>query len=416
MFEKTSEQQIAIVCDKIPYPPRSGDSTRISELISVLRAKGWFVRLVLTVPADSKSLALCRENADAVHVFLGTGAKARLRNILRLVVRSLDGIGRRLGISPLERYIHQLVGEDIDSKLRDYWLRYPRGLDDYMCELDMRCLLKILIVEYIWLYRAREKVRPSVVKILDTHDIQHVRAKEYASRGETFPLRIDIDREASIFIQFDAVIAIQKADAALIREMCPDLRVLTVGCSTIHKARCSGATPVPWRVLYIGGCNTANIDGLKSFLEECWPRILDRHPDAQFRICGDIFRAFSTNSYNSTHFTGPVDDLTSEYHQAEIVVNPIWIGTGLKIKTVEALAHGKAVVTTPKGIEGMAGNISDVCVVAANREEFINAVILLLEDKELARQVAAKASLYTGEFLSREAVYGELLNFLDTIP
>ena len=42
-----SSRQIAIICDTVPYPTRSGDNQRIAELISVLRERGWYVHLVL---------------------------------------------------------------------------------------------------------------------------------------------------------------------------------------------------------------------------------------------------------------------------------------------------------------------------------------------------------------------------------
>ena len=56
-------------------------------------------------------------------------------------------------------------------------------------------------------------------------------------------------------------------------------------------------------------------------------------------------------------FLGHKENIEKEYAEATVVINPAWIGTGLKIKTVEALARGKALVTTPKGIEGLPDDV-----------------------------------------------------------
>ncbi len=69
-----------------------------------------------------------------------------------------------------------------------------------------------------------DKLKNGIIRLLDTHDIQHKRVEEFASRGMMFPLQITRDEERRIFNQFDAVIAIQAVEAEVIREMCPQLR------------------------------------------------------------------------------------------------------------------------------------------------------------------------------------------------
>ena len=207
-------------------------------------------------------------------------------------------------------------------------------------------------MEYLWLYPAAAKLQNGIARLLDTHDIQHRRVEEFASRGMAFPLSISRKNEVEIFRQFDAVIAIQAAEAALIRSLCPDLRVLTAG-SMGSGTETIPERPIEGRILYVGGYNGANIDGLKRFLAFVWPKIRERHMHCRLHVCGYIYRAFLGVKFENVEFLGHIENLEREYAKAMLVVNPCWIGTGLKIKSVEALARGKPLVTTAKGVEGL---------------------------------------------------------------
>ena len=309
-----------------------------------------------------------------------------------------------------------LVGKTADFPLRNPWLRYQDGLDEYLEELNRKYDFRAVIIENIWLYKAKNRLRSGVLRILDIHDIHHLRIREFACRDEQSPLRIDRERESQIFNQFDAVIAIQEQEAKLICEMCPDRTVLTVGCGAAPQS-CSDHKEmiVPGRILYVGGYNKPNSDGLRYFLEHSWPKIYAACSEAHLRVCGNVYRSFINKSYERTEFLRVVEDIEREYWTAEIVINPIWIGTGLKIKTVEALSNGKPLITTPKGVEGMRGKVSESCLVVVVMEDFAEAVVALLQNKALAHHYAWKASEYAAQYLSVEAVYKDLLDYLDKI-
>src|SRR5215831_4966513 len=93
-----STRQIAIVCDTVPYPTRSGDNQRIAELISVLRENGWHVHLVLCGLLERRRKKMCRSHVDALHVYSGTGLRTRVRNGVRRAVRRLDRAGNLYGL------------------------------------------------------------------------------------------------------------------------------------------------------------------------------------------------------------------------------------------------------------------------------------------------------------------------------
>lgn len=409
-----SRRQVAIICDTVPYPTRSGDNQRIAELIGVLREHGWYVHLILCGLVEGRFKRMCRLHVDALHVYSGTGLRNRIRNGLRRTVRYLDRAGNRVGMPPVETIVGHLLGRPLSPLVIDYWQRYPNGLSDFVAALQTRFAWNAVIVEYIWLHRSIDGLQNGTIRLLDTHDIQHKRVEEFASRGMIFPLAIDQDEERRIFDRFDAVIAIQAAEANLIKKMCPQLRVLTVGSSG-HFPAAASSRSVDRRLLYVGGYNGANIDGLRRFLDRSWPQVIQQLPHATLHVCGNIYRAFPGQRFANVKFLGHKEDLQEEYAEAAVVINPAWIGTGLKIKTIEALARGKPLVTTAKGIEGLPPEAAQSVAVAEGDDHFAEAIIKLMTD-DASRENLSRSALAFGEAnLNKRTVYQELFEFLDQI-
>jgi glycosyltransferase involved in cell wall biosynthesis len=412
MADPNQQRHIAIVCDTVPYPPRSGDNQRLAELIDALREQGWFVHLILAALLDGRLRQLCRRHVDALHSYSGMGWRTRTRNGLRRLVRFFDRLGISIGLPPAEEIASRLLGRSLTPIVLDYWRRYPQGLDHFIAKLVNRYPLKAVIVEYIWLYPAAAQLNHGIARLLDTHDIQHKRVVEFASRGMTFPLSITQEEEVGIFKRFDSVIAIQAQEAALVRTLCPELRVLTVGSTgsspTLHAPR-----PVDGRILYIGGYNGANIDGLRRFLESVWPQIRQQYEKAHLHICGYIYRAFLSEHFDGVKFLKHVEDVEAQYAEVSVVVNPTWIGTGLKIKCVDALARGKPLVTTNKGIEGLHEEVETACRVADDEHDFAAHVVDLLANSNSRDNQANAARRFAETHLTKKVVYKELLDFLD---
>jgi glycosyltransferase involved in cell wall biosynthesis len=413
MCAPDQKPHIAIICDTIPYPARSGDNQRISELIRVLRREGWFVHFVLAGFLDRRTREICRDKVDALHAYVGWRCSTLIRNWLRRCVRLLDRVMKKLELPPAEELASRMLGRSVTPIVLDYWKRYPQGLDEFVAELATQYPWNAVIVEYIWLYPAAQKLRNGVLRLLDTQDIQHKRVKEFASRGMTFPLRITRDEEASIFNHFDAIIAIQAAEAADIKAMCPQLEVLTVGSMGSHPRNPTEGVVVHGRVLYVGGFNGANIDGLRRFLTTVWPHIHQQETDSHLHVCGYVYRGFLGEKFDQVKFLGHVENIEPEYAQAAVVINPSWIGTGLKIKSVEALARGKPLVSTRKGVEGLNENVEKSAFICDDDVEFADSVIRLMRDDGLRKSVSEAAQQFARDHLDAATVYGELLTYLD---
>jgi glycosyltransferase involved in cell wall biosynthesis len=141
-------------------------------------------------------------------------------------------------------------------------------------------------------------------------------------------------------------------------------------------------------LLFVGSRSDANIAGITWFLRECFPRIAAALPRVRLRIHGTITEmpdltqlvARLQNGANVA-MSGPSESMDDVYASARAVICPIRHGTGMKIKLIEAMAHGKAIVATSKAAEGIATDLGLEFFDAP--EDFAEACVRVLDDADL---------------------------------
>jgi glycosyltransferase involved in cell wall biosynthesis len=108
------------------------------------------------------------------------------------------------------------------------------------------------------------------------------------------------------------------------------------------------------RIVMIGSTNRLNIDGLTWFLEQVWQKIRHYELDLKFLIAGSICEVVDeTILDDDVELYGRFDSAEEIYSKGDLFINPMQEGTGLKIKTFEALAKGKFVLSTEAGATGL---------------------------------------------------------------
>ena len=108
------------------------------------------------------------------------------------------------------------------------------------------------------------------------------------------------------------------------------------------------------RVLVVSGKGKINISGINWFLENVWPEVISQVPGTELGIAGSICEKKSELSdAEDVNFLGRYNQPEEVYAKADICINPMLYGTGLKIKTLEALSFGKRVVSTREGAAGL---------------------------------------------------------------
>jgi hypothetical protein len=142
--------------------------------------------------------------------------------------------------------------------------------------------------------------------------------------------------------------SVQEHELEAIRRAVPDRPVVLVPYA--QKVTDSGPGDGQ-SVLFVGADNEANVAGMQAFVVDALPEIHRRHAGVRLVIAGRAGERFRGTP--GVNVLGVVADLSACYRDASIAVNVTTCGTGLKTKTIEALCHGKCLVSTPTGIEGL---------------------------------------------------------------
>ncbi|WP_348223919.1 glycosyltransferase family 4 protein, partial [Escherichia coli] len=128
----------------------------------------------------------------------------------------------------------------------------------------------------------------------------------------------------------------------------------------------------------------ANVDGIRFYVEEVWPRVRAQVPNAQLRVVGkNPPAALVQRNVPGVSFTGFVDDVRDHARDAQAFVIPLRVGGGTRIKAFEAMAMGLPVVSTTIGIEGLDVDHGTHFLCADGADELALATLKLLGDGTL---------------------------------
>jgi glycosyltransferase involved in cell wall biosynthesis len=147
-------------------------------------------------------------------------------------------------------------------------------------------------------------------------------------------------------------------------------------------------------VMFVGAMDwEPNIDAVEFFCKEVWPSVLNQVPQARFRIVGrNPDRRVQRLAGSSIEVTGQVPAIIDHLREAPVVIVPLRIGGGTRLKIYEAMAAGKAIVSTSVGAEGLDVHHGQDIILADRPKEFAEAVLMFLEDNDVRRRYERAAA------------------------
>lgn len=240
-----------------------------------------------------------------------------------------------------------------------------------------------------------------------THNVNSRRTDLYRAHGEQPDfLPMTPGEEAALLARADTVIAIQEREAEAFRAMLPGRPVVTVPMPVTPQPVVARSEPRP--CLFVGGFSGHNLAALRWLLREIWPRVRAAEPAAELVVAGTVGRAAGPPP-PGVRIAGPVDDLPRLYAETALSLVPLPMGTGLKIKLVEAMGRGHPVVTTSAGAEGFAElEAGAVAVVADAPAAFAAAVVELLRRPEWRTAVARRQHAWVARTLDPDTAVAPL--------
>jgi glycosyltransferase involved in cell wall biosynthesis len=320
------------------------------------------------------------------HVVVGAGASAEVDDEARGACHELTLV-RRAGRITTPRRI------GLPCLLRHgYWPRYHPDLLEAALALLRARRFELLLLDSLGVAELGRLVRAAGIRIptvLREHNVETAlqagRLARVQGVGARLEARARLRRYRTVETHLDRycdlALAISAVDAEKLRALGPGVRVEPIP-SPVDTGHYRPAPGVPRgkELVFVGGFDwQPNADAVRWFLQEVWASVLARHPDARLTVVGKDPPEWVRRGPH-VHAPGFVPDEREIVARARAVIVPVRYGSGVRIKLINALAMGKAVVSTTAGAEGVPVRHGRSALLADAPADFAAAVSTALED------------------------------------
>jgi len=268
-----------------------------------------------------------------------------------------------------------------------------------------------------------------VTVVVDTHNIDSLLMQRYARSEGPFLRRWYaavtagklVRYEDRVLSEADAVIVCSEIERRQFLARVPSARVWVVpNGASVEEFRRHATPPVHGRVLFFGRLDyRPNVDALAFFVSEILPVLRRRAPHVEFHVAGtgaDPELSGLLSRAAATVFHGRVEDLAGLVQSAHVVVVPLRLGGGTRLKILEAMAAGRPVVSTSIGAEGLEVSDGRNIVVRDAPETFAAAVADLVEHPQKAVAIGEAGRRLIAAGYDWDSSGAKLLDMLMTLP
>lgn len=392
--------RILIVSRNVPYPLLSGEKVRVFNLLKRLSARHQVTLLTPLIKSGDEALLrelkpICAEVYGvpspssrlplSVHV-AGLFSRAPYYS----VVMPPPGLRAQLS-ALLARGGYDVV--QVETLAAAHWVAPARGIAK---------VVDLFNVESVYLRRQMRFLRPGVRQLLMATDA--VKLPGYERR--LVPL-------------FDRCLTVSEFDAGQLERVAPGARIAVIpnGVASDEFVPAPGQEE-PFTLVFAGSFPyLPNADAALFFCRQVLPRIRRNVPSARVLLIGtapppDVA---ALRLLPGVDVTGAVPDVRPYLARAAVVIVPLRLGSGTRLKVLEAMAMGKAIVATTVAIEGLRVTPGDNIEIADTPQVFADRIVGLLRDPQRRARLGAQArcsvvSEYAWDAITArlEAVYREI--------
>ncbi len=371
-------KRILFISETVVIPIERGNRKRVYNIINMAKEAGCEVDYLYLHTYSNEDPAETKAWIGEEHFHVFENKKRSFPVFCKRKVRKVLEI---LHIPGLFKYFS--IDEKIDP-----------AVDSFMEIFLKEHHYDVIWVEYIFNSRPLLSAPEGVVKVIDTHNAFTFKRQMYEAVGyKNYEFALTKEEEAKGLSRADWVVAIQEEEADFFRTIVPSsTKVCTIGENMPLKE--AGVAPNK-NILFIGSFYVVNRDGIKHFTEDILPILKKKGADYNFQIAGTICKHIPDSpDYEKL---GIVDDVGDAYRNARVVINPVRHGTGLNIKTIEALSYTKPLVSHEIGVRGLRSDFP-IARVTDDNEAFADALIELLESDEKAKELSDNAERFMKEY------------------
>jgi len=386
------------LCNKPPYPPVDGGTMAMNSITQGLLQAGCEVR-VLTV--ESEKHPLRREQLPADYV----------------AQTAIEGVYVDLAVRPLSAAVAMLCGESYHvkryrSEAFAAKLRQVLQADRY----DVVHVESIFLTPYLPLIRRYSDAKV----ILRAHNVEHLiwrRVAESTRHG----LRRWYLKHLSLTLRayelehigaYDGVVCITRNDAEYFRANGCRRSIVDIPFG-VEIEELPNVEAEPASLFHIGAMDwMPNRESIQWMLDEVWPVVHREVPQARLYLAGrKMPERWMRADIEGVNVVGEVPDAMHFIASKQINVVPLLSGSGIRVKIIEAMSVGKAVVTTTVGAQGIDYTDGENLLIANTPQEFAQQIKRLVDDPGYCSRVGQAAARLVAEHYDGRRLAAQLTDF-----
>lgn len=396
---------ILFLAQRVPFPPNKGEKLRTFYQLEYLRRQGHIVSVVAPYTSNNE-LQYFDELKDnyCKHVIS--------QKLANKYVSLGMGILKNQSLS-VANFYNKKLQRKLDVILQQ------ESVDTIICSASS-------MAEYVFQSHTLNKLQSSPKLIMDFMDLDSDKWRQYAEKS-SLAMKLIYAREEKLLSQYEGKIAQDFDDCFFITDS--EVNLFKQNHSQYHNVISieNGIdksaffppdidrkidTPV---FLFAGVMDyPPNIDAVNWFVDNVWPKVVDKWPSAKFYIAGmnptDKMKQLSGGQ--GIEVTGFVEDIKPYFDQANIFVAPFRLARGVQNKVLQAFACGLPVVATSMGAEGIRYTESKDILLADTPEKFIQQITKLVDESTLYQSISKEALKTIDDHYSWDSILAPLNNLV----
>lgn len=372
--------KFAFITDELPAAGLAGHLALNLAIISWLQSAGHQVTIILVRPRlrwPVERYNLAPVAGPGIRLWRKRVIAGRPPDAARILLKRLFAALPVTAGAALRRFARSSTNAAADAVLGAFTT--PEQCDGCAASIAKLAPDAVLIDTIFRAPVLRETALQGINSVIIAHDVFFLRHRALAAAGyNVLPRALPREMEAALLSSANVIAAIQPEEAALIRTMCPNKTVCITPMPAIPCPRPPGILRLPSRLVFVGSASLPNLDGLRWFFADIWPRLRIWLGSITLDLVGDCGAALSRLPPGVTRL-GRVENLSGILHRSALAIAPLRMGSGLKIKMLDYARHGLITIATPASLQGFAASRTAPFIAATNAGAFSAAIAANLQ-------------------------------------
>jgi polysaccharide biosynthesis protein PslH len=397
--------KILQLCTKVPFPPKDGGAAGVYSFSNAFCTLGHTVTILAVNPPkhfiSSNNMGAIPEGLHIYTVPVDTTPHvfAALKNLM---------------FSKIPYQVQRFIDKGYQRKLIELLSAHNPDI----VQLESICLSP-----YIPVIRQYSKARI----ILRAHNIEHLLWKNIASQEKNiFKKRYFFTQtrriknyELDCLNRVNGITALTEGDMKYLSQWDSSLKMKLIPFGLPFIPDSSSFLPEGKTLLYIGALDwIPNQEAILWFLKQVWPLVIKKYPDCIFHIAGRNAPLSIVKLLQNTRgicFHGELDSTDVFFAQSNFMVVPLFSGSGMRVKIIEAMQKGKVVIASYKAIEGIPAVPGLHFLLANTIQEFVDSIGLVFSENFDPISFSNHAKILIKEKFNILALASELIDFYNEL-